>query len=80
VKFVNANLDMKTNALHMFSSALCFLVLLGVVVSTSSFQITFPLTRKYSPETDRALVDIFANVVSRTDDYFKEIGDAIQRN
>jgi hypothetical protein len=70
---------MKTNALHMFSSVLCFSVLLGVVVSSASFQITFPLTRKYSRETDRALVDVFDNVVSRID-YFENIRDAFQIN
>ncbi len=66
---------MKTNALHIISSVLRISVLFVVVVSSASFQVAFPLNRKYSPGTDRALVDVFANVVSRSD-YFKKIGDA----
>jgi hypothetical protein len=64
---VRTNLAMKTNALHIFSSLLHFSILFVVFVSTSSFQVTFPLNRKYSLETDRALVDVFASVVSRAD-------------
>jgi hypothetical protein len=57
---------MKTNALLTFASLLRFSVLLDVIVSSTSFQVTFPLNRKYSRETDRALIDVFENVVSRT--------------